>query len=313
MTANTMSLSSTLEYLGAATALLLTYRAISFCSIYLKPSTLHRYNPSGHSWALVTGSTAGIGEGFAHALCAKSFNVVLHGRDTKKLSALKSTLSQKYPNVQIKTVIADVFDIDVDIASIVKTCEDLSGPLTLLVNNVGGAPLSPSYGTLAEVDASYVDKMINLNSRFPTQLTRALLPLLSQNSPALVMSTCSITGFRGLPYLSVYSASKAFNYALNESLASELKAEKKDVEALAIVIANVVSGGNKTTEGAFTCTGLQMAEFSLDRVGCGQTAVFGWWRHAVQWWCMSLLPEWLTEKILIGVMKERRIEEQKGE
>ncbi|KAH0346395.1 putative short chain dehydrogenase/reductase, partial [Aureobasidium melanogenum] len=308
-----MIISSGLEYLGAATALLLTYKAISFISIYLKPSTLHRYNSSGHSWALVTGSTAGIGEGFAHALCAKNFNVVLHGRDTQKLSALKSTLEKKYLKVQIKTVIADVFDIDVDISSIVKTCENLPGPLKLLINNVGGAPLSPSYGILAEVDASYVDKMINLNARFSTQLTRALLPLLSKNSPALVMSTCSITGFRGLPYLSVYSASKAFNHALNQSLVSELKAENKDVEALAIVIANVVSGGNKTTEGAFTCTGLQMAEFSLQRVGCGQPAVFGWWRHAVQWWFMGLLPEWVTEKVLIGVMKERRAKEQKGE
>ncbi|CAD0100851.1 unnamed protein product [Aureobasidium mustum] len=308
-----MSLLSTLEYLGAATALLLTYRAISFCSIYLNPSTIHRYNPSKNSWALVTGSTAGIGEGFAHALCAKNFNVLLHGRNQQKLDNLKSTLEKKYPDVQIKTVIADVFDIEVDISSIVKTCEALPGPLTLLINNVGGAPLSPSYGTLAEVDASYVDQMINLNSRFPTQLTRALLPLLSRSSPSLIMSTCSITGFRGLPYLSVYSASKAFNYALNQSLVSELAAERSDVEALAIVIANVVSGGNKTTEGAFTCTGLQMAEFSLDRVGCGQTAVFGWWRHAVQWWCMSLLPEWVTEKVLIGVMKERRMEEQKGE
>ncbi|KAK5999521.1 hypothetical protein QM012_005374 [Aureobasidium pullulans] len=308
-----MSLSSALKYLGAATALLLIYKASSFCNIYLMPSTLHRYNPTKNSWALVTGSTAGIGEGFAHALCAKSFNVLLHGRNPQKLSALKSTLEKKYPNVQIKTVIADVFDIDVDISSIVEACEALPGPLTLLINNVGGAPLSPSYGTLAEVDASYVDKMINLNSRFPTQLTRALLPLLSKNSPTLVMSTCSITGFRGLPYLSVYSASKAFNYALNQSLVSELKAENSGVEALAIVIANVVSGGNKTTEGAFTCTGLQMAEFSLDRVGCGQAAVFGWWRHAVQWWCMSLLPEWVTEKILIGAMKERRMEEQKGE
>jgi 17beta-estradiol 17-dehydrogenase / very-long-chain 3-oxoacyl-CoA reductase len=307
-----MSASQALQYLGAATALLLAYKAISFTSIYLKPSKLHFYNPSGDSWALITGSTSGIGEGFAHALCAKNFNAVLHGRNQQKLDTLKSTLQKQYPNVQIKTVIADVFDADVDITSIVNTCTSLPGKLSLLVNNVGGAPLSPSYGTLAEVDAAYVDKMINLNSRFPTQLTRALLPLLSKTK-SLIISTCSITGFRGLPYLSVYSASKAFNFTINQSLASELNAEGSSVSMLGIIIANVVSGGNKTTEGAFTCTGLQMAEFSLQRVGCGSTAVFGWWRHAVQWWCMSLLPEWVTEKVLIGVMKERRVEEQKGE
>jgi 17beta-estradiol 17-dehydrogenase / very-long-chain 3-oxoacyl-CoA reductase len=308
-----MSTSQALQYLGAATALLLTYKAISFTSIYFKPSKLHLYNPSGNSWALVTGSTNGIGEGFAHALCAKNFNVVLHGRNQRKLETLKSTLQKQYPNVQIKTVIADVFDTDVDIDSIVDACTNLPGKLTLLINNVGGAPLSPSYATLSEVDAAYVDRIINLNSRFPTQLTRALLPLLNKNPQSLILSTCSITGFRGLPYLSIYSSTKAFNFTLNQSLASELNAENSGTSMLGIIIANVVSGGNKTTEGAFTCTGLQMAEFSLQRVGCGQTAVFGWWRHAVQWWAMSLLPEWVTEKVLIGVMKDRRVEEQKGE
>jgi len=308
-----MSASEALQYLGAATALFFAYKAISFTSVYLKSSKLHLYNPSGDSWALITGSTSGIGEGFAHALCAKNFKVVLHGRNQQKLDTLKATLQKQYPNVQIKTVIADAFAADADIDSIVNTCTSLPGKLTLLVNNVGGAPLSPSYATLSEVDATYVDKMLNLNSRFPTQLTRALLPLLSQSPKSLVISTCSITGFRGLPYLSVYSSSKAFNFCLNQSLASELNAEDSSVQMLGIIIANVVSGGNKTTEGAFTCNGLQMAEFSLDRVGCGRTAVFGWWRHAVQWWCMSLLPEWVTEKVLIGVMKERRVEEQKGE
>ncbi|KAI4848922.1 NAD(P)-binding protein [Aureobasidium sp. EXF-8845] len=307
-----MSTSQALQYLGTATALLLTYKVISFTSIYFKPSKLHLYNQSGDSWALITGSTNGIGEGFAHALCAKNFNVVLHGRNQQKLDTLRSTLQKQHPNVKIETVIADVFDIDVDIESIVNTCINLPGKLTLLVNNVGGAPLSPSYATLAEVDAAYVDKIINLNSRFPTQLTRALLPLLNKNPKSLVLSTCSITGFRGLPYLSIYSSTKAFNFTLNQSLASELNAENSGTSMLGIIIANVVSGGNKTTEGAFTCTGLQMAEFSLQRVGCGQTAVFGWWRHAVQWWAMSLLPEWVTEKVLIGVMKERRVEEQKG-
>jgi 17beta-estradiol 17-dehydrogenase / very-long-chain 3-oxoacyl-CoA reductase len=308
-----MSTSQALQYIGAATALLLTYKVISFTSIYSKPSRLHLYNPTGDSWALITGSTNGIGEGFAHALCVKNFNVVLHGRNQQKLDTLKSTLQKQYPNVQIETVIADVFDIEVDIDSIVNTCTNLPGKLTLLINNVGGAPLSPSYATLSEVDAAYVDRIINLNSRFPTQLTRALLPLLNENPKSLILSTCSITGFRGLPYLSIYSSTKAFNFTLNQSLASELNAENSGTSMLGIIIANVVSGGNKTTEGAFTCTGLQMAEFSLQRVGCGQTAVFGWWRHAVQWWAMSLLPEWVTEKVLIGVMKERRVEEQKGE
>ncbi|KAI5204527.1 NAD(P)-binding protein [Aureobasidium subglaciale] len=308
-----MGLSDTLTYLGGATALFLTYKATSFASIYLKSGNLQRYNHNNNSWALVTGSTSGIGEGFAHALAAKNFNLLLHGRNQQKLDTLKSTLAQIYPNVQIKTVIADVFDYDVDIPAIVSAAASLPGKLTVLINNVGGSPLSPSFATLEEVDKDYVDKMINLNSRFPTQLTAALLPLLGENSPALVLSTCSITGFKGIPYLSVYSAAKAFNYTFNASMALEMAAENKDVEFLGIVIASVKSGGNKTEEGIFTTNGRKMAEFSLDRVGCGRVAVFGWWRHAVQWWGMGLLPEWVLQKVLIGAMKEKRVEEQKGE
>jgi 17beta-estradiol 17-dehydrogenase / very-long-chain 3-oxoacyl-CoA reductase len=91
-----MSASQALQYIGAATTLLLTYKAISFTRIYFIPSKLHLYNPSGDSWALITGSTNGIGEGFAHALCAKNFNVVLHGRNQQKLDTLRSSLSSKH-------------------------------------------------------------------------------------------------------------------------------------------------------------------------------------------------------------------------
>jgi hypothetical protein len=78
-------------------------------------------------------------------------------------------------------------------------------------------------------------------------------------------------------------------------------------------VASVVSAGNKTTEGVFTCNARKMAEEALGRVGCGRAQVIGWWRHAVQWWLMSLLPAWALEKALIGAMTDRRVQEQKGE
>lgn len=136
-----MAFTDPLQYLGAATALFLTLKVVHFATPYLTPSKLHRYQHDGNSWALVTGSTSGIGEGFAHALANKKFNLLLHGRNQNKLDKLVKELNTQYPDVQVKTVIADVSDIDVDVSAIVSAASSLPGKLTILINNVGGAPL----------------------------------------------------------------------------------------------------------------------------------------------------------------------------
>ena len=77
---------------------------------FLYPSTLDRYlrdYQEEKSWALVTGSSDGIGEGIAHELCSRGFNVVLHGRNAEKLSRVQASLLAGYPKVQIRKVIAD--------------------------------------------------------------------------------------------------------------------------------------------------------------------------------------------------------------
>ena len=113
-----MAFTDPLQYLGAATALFLTLKVVHFATPYLTPSKLHRYRHDGNSWALVTGSTSGIGEGFAHALANKKFNLLLHGRNQNKLDKLVKELNTQYPDVQVKTVIADVSDVDVDVSAI---------------------------------------------------------------------------------------------------------------------------------------------------------------------------------------------------
>lgn len=60
---------------------------------FLYPSPLHRYlgNQQGKSsWALVTGASDGIGEGFAHELCSHGFNVIIMGAMSKRSHASKT-------------------------------------------------------------------------------------------------------------------------------------------------------------------------------------------------------------------------------
>ena len=51
------------------------------------------------SWAVITGSTSGIGAGFAQQLGQEGFNLVLVSRSKQKLTDQKEELAQKFQNI----------------------------------------------------------------------------------------------------------------------------------------------------------------------------------------------------------------------
>ena len=298
-----------LKYIGAATTIYLTYQATRFISLYLRPSQLTRYHHGkpGTTWALVTGASDGIGYGFASVLCSQNFNVLLHGRNEKKLINVRSSLATQHPNIQIRYVIADASETSSQgEETLLSAAQNLPGKLVILINNVGGSPYEPTYGALSDLPPGNVDKLVNLNARFPTQVTRALLPLLSTNGPSLIMNIGSAAGQLGLPFLTVYSACKSFNKTFTEALKMEVDATGVDVEVLGILVGAVLSGSNKQAVAGFTCNAREMAVYALDRVGCGRGVVWGWWRHALQGLFLTVAPAWVIEPFMTKLMKEMK-------
>jgi 17beta-estradiol 17-dehydrogenase / very-long-chain 3-oxoacyl-CoA reductase len=272
---------------------------------FLYPSTLDRYlrdYQGEKSWALVTGSSDGIGKGIAHELCSHGFNVVLHGRNAEKLSRVQASLLAEYPKVQVRKVIADAGSFTASaIDDIVANLQDIH--LTVLVNNVGGtAALDVDFKTLEEHTAKEVDAVININLRFTTQLTRALLPTLQRNEPSLIMNIGSISE-GGMPWLSVYSPTKAYMRAFSKALGLELKANHHKVEVLGIQVGSVQSQQNHADISFFVPSSRVMARSALARVGCGSANVTGYLPHELQRLFFSIIPEWVLDRILIAGLK----------
>ncbi|KAF4553060.1 Short chain dehydrogenase-like protein 29 [Elsinoe fawcettii] len=298
--------------IGLLTTSYLTYRAFSFLYTHLRPSSLPKYQHGRPytTWALITGASDGIGYGFAESLLSRGFNVLLHGRNPSKLSGIQSRLSSLYPAAQIQTVIADASTFSPsDIINIVHVASSLPGPLTVLVNNVGGGPpVADPYASLTDSSYETVETIISMNLRFPVHITRALLPLLRQHQPSLVLNVGSGAGEMGIPYLGVYCGSKAFNLRWSQAMAAEMLAEGvSGVEFTGILIGNVMSGSNKIGDGWFTCSSRTMAERALDKVGLGSN-VWGWWRHALQFGFVGMVPEWARVKGVASMMGERKKE-----
>nr|ARP51713.1 NADP dependent very-long-chain 3-oxoacyl-CoA reductase [Phyllosticta cirsii] len=271
----------------------------------------HRKGPDGKaSWALVTGASDGIGRALSSDLAARGFNVVIHGRNATKLSNVRDELAAAYPEREFRTATADASNFTpVDIDRIVALVDDLPGPLTVLINNVGGtAPLSNNFKHFESTTPTEIQALFSLNVQFPLQLTRAILPrLTAQGKPTLVM-TCGSGAQVGQPYVAAYSGCKGALHAWNRALFAEQAEAKTAVEILEVVVGPTytqqLQKDPNLKAGLMMPTADVMAKSILARVGHGHRSVTPYFWHAVQDALVyGLLPSSTADGIIAGMLK----------
>jgi len=91
------------------------------------------------SWALVTGGSDGIGKEFAVQLARRGFNIILVARNEEKLSAVRTEITTKFPNISVRIVIAD-FSKCAEPGFFERIESEVAGlDISILLNNVGDA------------------------------------------------------------------------------------------------------------------------------------------------------------------------------
>ncbi|KAH6677199.1 short chain dehydrogenase/reductase [Halenospora varia] len=293
---------------GALSVLTIIYKLSHFFYPYLRSSSLGRYNKNNDAWALVTGSSDGIGHAIAHELCSKGFNIILHGRNPTKLASIQSSLSASFPATHFRTFVADA-SASTEITSaairdLITSIKDLN--LTVLVNNVGGTGnMAKDFTTLTDHTTKEITDLISINMLFTTHLTHALLPLLTQHKSAnsLILNTGS-NSHTGMPYMSVYSATKAYLSAWGNALSIEMQSEGlQNVEVLTVLSGNTQSGQDTRAASLFRPTSRTFARAALAKVGCGRAVVVGYFWHGLQAVVMDLMPVWAQRIGLILALR----------
>jgi len=163
--------------------------------------------------AIVSGSSGGIGKETAIQLLQLGANVVLNGRYAEKLDALKKELS-KYEH-QIMTYAGDVADPLVAEGLVNATIEKFN-TIDILINNAGVS----MRGNLGELSPSVVKSVFETNVFGSVNLTIASLEHIRAVNGHIIFIS-SVVAIRGLPGLSIYSASKMSLRAIAESLRIE--------------------------------------------------------------------------------------------
>lgn len=162
--------------------------------------------------ALITGGSAGLGLALTRSLVAEGWTVVTDGRDTDRLDRETSPLGQ-----QVVAVPGDVGDPDHrrELAAQVAAY----GGLDLLVHNastLGPLPLRP----LSELELEDLRSVWTTNVGAPLDLTRAVLPLLTE-STGILLSLSSDAAVEHYEGWGPYGASKAALDHLVLTLAAE--------------------------------------------------------------------------------------------
>ncbi|KAK9366209.1 hypothetical protein V1509DRAFT_630482 [Lipomyces kononenkoae] len=298
-------------YIGLATSVLLLARIIKTVYIYIRPSSLSRYGKKGdEAWAFVTGASDGIGQGFAQELCARGFNVFLHGRNVEKLRKIQESLRKEYPTRQTRIIIYDASQIDASIDNIASQVGETTR-LTVLINNVGGmgVMMPNTYTNLQDFTFEEMQTIISVNATFSAHITRVLLPLLFKNEPGLIINISSTTKF-GIPWLVPYVATKAFAIGFGDSLSAEMRADKHDVEVMGVIVGSVESASNPAKPSLFTPTSRAMASAVLDRVGCGELSVWGHWAHRLQGIAVDVFPQKTFQDIATTQVRKLKLEQE---
>ncbi len=168
---------------------------------------------------MVTGASDGIGKVLAVHIAGLGAQVVLHGRNTKKLESVYDQITKLQDSPRPSIAVLDLATADGDAySSLVSSIEQEFGRLDGLVHNAGilGQRLS-----IEQYDVAEWQRVMHVNLTVPFVLTQALLPLLRKSSDPSIIFTSSGVGRVGKAFWGAYSVSKFGTEALSQILADE--------------------------------------------------------------------------------------------
>ncbi len=170
--------------------------------------------------AVVTGGNSGIGLASARRLVAEGAYVFITGRKKEELDAAVAAIGRNVTAVQ-----GDVSKL-ADLDPLFATIKDLKGHIDILFVNAGIAEAAP----LGEISEELYDRIFDINVKGAVFTVQKALPLLREGASIILVS--SVVGSKGLPGVSVYSATKAALRSFARTWTTDLKNRKIRVNAV---------------------------------------------------------------------------------
>ncbi|MDB6046776.1 MAG: YciK family oxidoreductase [Gammaproteobacteria bacterium] len=207
---------------------------------------MNSFDPQNHVASLdelkgrvvaITGASSGIGRAVALACARHGANVILIGRNARKLEGVHTEIETAGGPEPIIALLDLEKALAADYDKLAAAVLERFGRLDGLVHNAG------LLGTLAPIEHYDVPtwcRVMHVNVTAAFALTQVLLPALKRSPDASVLFTASGVGRRGRAYWGAYAASKFALEGMSQVLSAEL-------EGISAVRVNTLNPGRVRT------------------------------------------------------------------
>ncbi len=163
-----------------------------------------------HARILLTGAAGGLGQELARQLHAAGASLLLAGRDTARLEALRASLGSR-----AAVVTADLLRAE-GVALTANAAREFG--INMVIHNAGAS----AFGLLEEQAWPAIEHVLAISLQAPIRLTHALLPWLKAQPQAAIVTIGSAFGSVPFAGFAAYSAAKAGLRAFSQALRREL-------------------------------------------------------------------------------------------
>lgn len=174
---------------------------------------------------VLTGASGGIGEFISHALANEKATVVGVARSQKKLERIQVEIEAT--GGKFISIPFDISKLE-DLPILVQQVNQRAGRVDILINNAA----IEKYHYFQNYSFTDISSICSTNLIAVMELTRLLLPSMIDRNSGHIINIASGSGKKGMPYNSVYSATKAGLLVWTDAIRQELNDRNVEVSAI---------------------------------------------------------------------------------
>ena len=232
----------------------------------------------------------------AKQLSSLGYDLILVGRDKKKLEELQNTLK-----VNSQIIIADLSDATkVKEVYVMTKNEDID----ILINNAGFG----GFGLFYETDVNNEMDMINTNIVAVHLLTKLFLRDMQKRNSGYLLNVASSAAFGPGPLMATYYATKAYVNNLTEAINEELRREKSNVFICSLCPGPVDTNFNKVAGVHFSVKALtseEVAKYAIDSMFKKKVVIIPGWKMKLALFGRRFVSRKLLRKITYNIQKSK--------
>ena len=265
-------------------------------------------------WALVTGSSSGIGRDAARYLYSLGYSLIIVARDENKLKELKINLEKESRHKNENTgednktkqeilVIAKDLSSKENCLEIYEKTKNIE--LDLLVNNAG-------FGVFGEFSKTDLEKEINLINTNITAvhiLTKLYLKDMLKRNRGHILNVASIAGMEPGPLMAAYYASKSYVIRLSRAINKELKKEKSKVKISILCPGPVDTNFNNVANVVFKAPSMpseKVAKYGIDKALKGKLIIIPGFLNKCVRFFSKIMPDCILEEVAYHIQRRKR-------